>query len=248
MGQWSEVSISPSSNYTTLVRTVASSYGYGGGFGFSIGGQQNAGTDSLYDETLATISVPGMVMYDISAQEWYNISTKPISFYETAITGSTHYVPSFGSGGLLFLLGGEAVSGRVVLYPDTLPHSPFSFEEIYMFDPSTRQWLSQATTGDRPSGVNYLCATGVQGDDNTYEVSMWLEGMRISRLTRVWQDYCLRRKHRRCLAQLRLRLWRRLCSLPAIFPLDQARCHTKLLAKTPHLPCCRQSADGRCWG
>jgi hypothetical protein len=171
-GQWSEVSVSPSSNYTTLVRTVSSSYGYGGGFGFSIGGQQNAGTDSLYADNLATISAPGMVMYDISAQEWYNISTKAISFYETAITGTTHYVPSFGSAGLLFLLGGEAVSGRVVLYPDTLPHSPFSFEEIYMFDPSTRQWLSQTTTGDRPSGVNYLCATGLQGDDNTYEVCM----------------------------------------------------------------------------
>ncbi|KAK5165294.1 uncharacterized protein LTR77_009392 [Saxophila tyrrhenica] len=128
------------------------------------------GTDSLYDVNLVTISVPGMVMFDTFSQNWYNLSTDAISYFGTAVNGATHFVPSFGPKGLLFMLGGVSPSGRIVSWPDTFDHPGFPFDSLWMFDPWSQQWLSQSTSGQAPASVQYPCAVGLEGDDDTYEI------------------------------------------------------------------------------
>jgi hypothetical protein len=44
-GSWSLVVPAINSNFSTLSRVGSGVYGYGNGFGFSLGGRQNSGTD-----------------------------------------------------------------------------------------------------------------------------------------------------------------------------------------------------------
>jgi hypothetical protein len=39
-----------------------------------------------------------------------------------------------------------------------------------MYNVATQQWVSQATSGERPEPSRNLCAVGMLGDEDTYEV------------------------------------------------------------------------------
>ena len=157
-GSWSQVGAQPSSNFSDLVRTIDGTYTYGGGYGFALGGMENAATivDFFGPESWDT---PGMVMYDMSAHEWYNVSAEGYSRKGHSKKAAAHYVPGFGPAGLVFIFGGAGDDGN-----------PVASDPLSIFDPKSRQWSVQSTSGDKPRIAVSPCVVGVQGDNDTYEV------------------------------------------------------------------------------
>lgn len=155
-GDWSLIDHVASSNFSTLVRSYHGSYAYGNGLGFAVGGRENGATNNALPTT-ANLPVPGMVMYNISSQQWYNIS----GWSDSGISqdGAAHFVPSLGPAGLLFVFGGTVANG---LWPGT--------DKVSIFDPVSQQWSWQEVTGAKPSSVQSPCVVGAQGDNDTYEV------------------------------------------------------------------------------
>lgn len=99
----------------------------------------------------------------MSSQDWYNVSTKSISYDGTAAYGAAQFVPSFGPAGLLFVLGGSSGTDSSLQY--------FPLGNITMYEPISQTWVWQQATGDAPTpGADSTCVVGIEGDDDTYEV------------------------------------------------------------------------------
>ena len=158
-GDWSLVGPPASSNFTTLIRGYFGIYTSGGGLGFALGGIENTATNKAFEVNSGSFPIPGMVMYNITSQDWYNVSASGYSHDGVAMNGAAHFVPSFGPAGLLFVFGDSVANG-------TLPGT----DGVSIFDPISQQWSSQEVSGAKPSSVLSPCVVGAQGDNNTYEV------------------------------------------------------------------------------
>lgn len=154
-GHWSLMDPLASSNFNGLIRGYHGIYASSAGLGFALGGIENAATTN---ETGAS-RIPGMVMYNITSQNWYNVSASGYSPDGVAMDGAAQYVPSFGPAGLLFVFGGSLANK---IFPGT--------DEVSIFEPISQQWSSQEVSGAKPSPVLSPCVVGAQGDNNTYEV------------------------------------------------------------------------------
>ena len=224
-GGWSQILIPPASNFSTLSRTVAGAYGFGGDLGFAIGGWENGFTDGALRGDLTTYNAPDMVVYNMSSQIWYNVSTEAISYYRTAHLGTAQFVPSFGPAGLLFMLGGESTSGSSVRWPNSLPHQFFPLDSLSMYEPQSQTWLSQTTNGDIPSGVLSPCVVGIEGDEHTYEVKQARTGSYCANSSpalftdlHLWREWKLLQHSR-----VHRGKGRRLRPLSPVISLDEAR-------------------------
>ena len=160
-GDWSQVTEMPSSNLTSLERSYNGYYAFGGGLGFALGGYQNRATGVATD---ANIDTPGMVIYNFTSMEWFNVSITDYSSEGVAAAGAGHFVPGFGQAGLLFILAGEIGSNGSPFMP--------GLDSVFMFDPASRRWASQQTSGAVPMPVTNPCVVGVPGDNGTYEVNI----------------------------------------------------------------------------
>ena len=155
-GGWETVAPPQQSNFSLLSRSTSPLYASGNGLGFALGGTEDTQTNyGLYQ----SMDIQGLVMYNDSSQEWWNFSSKGYSYSGTATNGAGHFVPTFGPEGLLFLFGGYA-NGR-----------PAPFDYVYMFEPVLQQWRKQEVTGSPPPPVTVPCVVGLEGDNDTYEVS-----------------------------------------------------------------------------
>lgn len=164
-GHWAQSYVSPSSIFSSLSRVSSAIYAYGNGLGFALGGIQSLATgDTGFTEAYDTNLVPGMVIYDISNKEWYNVSAKDYTYSGFTLNGAGQFVPSFGPNGLFFVLGGTT---------GTSDNPQFAqFDYAWMYEPYSKKWLSQQTSGDIPTETTNQCVVGVQGDEGTYEVCM----------------------------------------------------------------------------
>ncbi|KAL6721484.1 hypothetical protein ACLMJK_000588 [Lecanora helva] len=160
-GTWSQLDSPSTSNFSTLVRSRAAITASGGELGFALGGVMSASTTSSIPSSW--VPVPGLVMYNMTSQEWYNISDIDYAYVGGAADGAAHFVPSFGYNGLLFIFGGTVANGT------TLP----STDSLWIFDPSTQRWSSQEVSGTKPSQAVSPCVVGAQGDNNTYEIFLY---------------------------------------------------------------------------
>ena len=157
-GNWSLVDTPAWSNFTTLIRGYKGIYTSGAGMGFALGGLENSATNNaIEDESSSQIS--GMVMYNITSGDWYNVSASGYTYDGVAQNGVAHFVPSFGPAGLLFVFGGRVANS---ILPGT--------DSVSIFDPISQQWSSQEVSGAKPSSALSPCVVGAQGDNNTYEV------------------------------------------------------------------------------
>lgn len=157
-GHWSIVDPLASSNFTGLIRGYNGIYASGAGLGFALGGLENRATTNGIGAS--TFRIPGMVMYNITSQAWYNVSAAGYSPDGIAIDGAAQFVPSFGPAGLLFVFGGSLDTN---IFPGT--------DKVSIFEPTSQQWSSQEVSGAKPSSVLSPCVVGAQGDSNTYEVT-----------------------------------------------------------------------------
>ena len=161
-GSWSLVGPPASSNFTTLIRGYKGLYTSDAGFGFALGGLESAATNSAVGFPTypgPTFPIPGMVMFNITSEDWYNVSASGYSYGGLAFAGAAQFVPSFGPAGLLLVFGGSVANS-------VLP----GFDAVSIFDPISQEWSSQEVTGAKPSPVLNPCVVGAQGDNGTYEV------------------------------------------------------------------------------
>ena len=112
-GAWSQVEQPASSNFTTLSRVQSAISASGGGLGFALGGLRNGATG--YPK--GTLDTPGMVIYNFTSRDWFNVSTTGYSYNGIAMDGAGIFVPSFGPAGLLFVLAGLIGSSGAVSLP-----------------------------------------------------------------------------------------------------------------------------------
>ncbi|KAG8531938.1 uncharacterized protein KY384_003574 [Bacidia gigantensis] len=163
-GIWSK-SVPPS-NFSTLVRLSTGLYASGLDLGFALGGCEAASTTSdLSQHPAGYIQLrPGLVMYNMSSQAWYNISSVGYSASGVALDGAAQFVPMFGMHGLLLIFGGTVDNGALA-----------GTESVPVFDPISQQWSIQRTTGTKPQAAKNPCVVGVPGDDGTYEI-FWYGG------------------------------------------------------------------------
>ena len=162
-GHWSQSYVSPSSNFTNVVRVTSAIQASGNNLGFALGGLQSDATGyNLFEYVGDNNFVPGMIMYNMSSQEWFNVSSKAYSYSQYATSGAAQFVPSFGPNGLLFVFGGLTGTPENKQY--------VQFDKAWMFDPISLQWASQQVTGDIPKETQNQCVVGAEGDDGTYEV------------------------------------------------------------------------------
>lgn len=147
LGDWSPITPPPDSNYTLLSKTTGSLQASYNGLSFVLGGY------------VSVVPISGMVMFNESTQQWWNLSSTGYSWQGEAVGGTAQFVPSFGPQGLLFVFGGSVNDVKV------------AFDYVFMFEPLSQQWRKQLTSGTPPSPVTLLWVVGVEGDDGTYEVS-----------------------------------------------------------------------------
>lgn len=160
-GSWSQITFQTSS-FLRLKRTYYCIYASTEGLGFALGGIIDSSTNSELEPGPQPGNVPGVVVFNSTSQEWYNVSTSGTRGYSLdgmADKGAAHFVPSFGPIGLLMIFGGEANDGDFA-----------SFDSVHMYEPLSQQWQSQFVTGDIPTVVEDPCVVGLAGDDGTYEV------------------------------------------------------------------------------
>ena len=71
---------------------------------------------------------PGLVTYDTTSKQWYNLSSSAYPPTSRVIDGVGQFVPQFGPQGLIFFLGGNddpLVSGGNLIEVSTLPLAGF---------------------------------------------------------------------------------------------------------------------------
>lgn len=168
-GSWKFEDLESSSQLTGLQRASAGAAATCYNTGFNLGGfytTQN-GTDIL---------VPGLLTYNMTSHAWANESATPFTDHGTSIGAEAVCLPAFGPRGLVLFLGGlTSVGDNWFDSLFTLSQSPgIAFDNLTMYDPFSRQWYWQTTTGSRPTPRHEFCAIGVQGPQNTYEMYKYL--------------------------------------------------------------------------
>jgi len=168
-GKWSlEVPSNPSV-FNGLIPAEFPSFATVNNTGIAIGGVASGWTQLYRDRNQA---IPGMLTYNFDTREWKNeTDSSPDQFtpIHSLTEARAEYVPTFGPGGLVFLMGGHK--------PDTdrepsAQNSPaLDFKNLTFFDPGARKTYYQQATGDiPPSPRSEFCSAGWQNTDGGYEI------------------------------------------------------------------------------
>lgn len=105
------------------------------------------------------IPTPGLVSYDFGNGVWANStagvdSVSPSGNFEF---GGMEFVSTFGPNGLVVIWGGET-SGDVIY---TLGAEMRPMDTVTLYDPVTRDWYTQQTSGTAPSPRSRFCSMHV---------------------------------------------------------------------------------------
>ena len=185
VGSWKQVPVLQTSNFSTkLDRVTRASYAYGNGLGFALGGMRSSYTEVSWfsDDGLAQ-ATPGLVVYNTTTQEWYNVTSTGRHGYSVSghvMDGVAHFVPSFGPAGILFVFGGIPSAEQMFNTGNLDDESFVTFAGAYMYEPTTQQWQTQLVTGENyPPGLANPCVVGIQGE-SSYEVRQFTSRLEMS--------------------------------------------------------------------
>ena len=106
---------------------------------------------------------PGLVTYDMDSSQWTNESSDALGY--TSYGGKAVCVPQLSKKGLLLFLGGvrHTPSGE-----NTKTYWPLN--NITLYNPATKEWYWQNTSGTAPTAREGFCSIGVQGPNQTFEM------------------------------------------------------------------------------
>lgn len=136
---------------------------FGSGNAYVLGGIENSESSLSTANLQGNVPLPGLVNFNMTTETFSNSTASGYSFNGTAEKGSLHYVPSFGPDGLCIVMGG-----------DDFWHPHFDslkdLETITIFDPSSKKWFNQTTTGNVPQARKEFCLAGIESNNATYEM------------------------------------------------------------------------------
>ncbi|PSR83356.1 hypothetical protein BD289DRAFT_370071 [Coniella lustricola] len=159
-GTWTNLNSTATSSISDGPRPYLGSIASGNGTGFFLGG--------LRDYTANDTSVPtsGLLSYDFASNTVSNTSVTGIASSGFTSHGRMHYVPNFGPAGVFISAGGryEDLTGETYMQ---------SLATIQIFDPATKTWYEQATTGDTPQTRVEFCMSGAPSTNDTYEIVVY---------------------------------------------------------------------------
>ncbi|KAK0623789.1 hypothetical protein B0T14DRAFT_517058 [Immersiella caudata] len=136
--------------------------------GFHLGGVAANTTDFGRNGT-NTRAIPGMVTFDMKTKTWFN-GTYAFSRFDTFWGSTGEYLPTFGPGGLIMVLGGHEVDPRTRFEPGV--HYPL--DTVTLIDPVSKKKYQQATTGDIPPTPRaFPCSAGFASSEGSYEIFMY---------------------------------------------------------------------------
>lgn len=164
-GFWSIKVPSNERAFNELVRPDGCAFTQSSQVGYCMGGLVTAQSNAT---VTSGIAVPGLVSMGMKSTVWTNTSTSGFGEFGTMVNGAAEFVP-FGPNGLIMLLGGA----QGPLDDFAASSTDIGFANITFYDPITRQWFSQGTTGQQPTGRQRFCSVGVQGPNNTYEIFLY---------------------------------------------------------------------------
>ena len=132
--------------------------------GFYIGGIGNNETDQRQQRES---SIPWIVTFDYKTRLWTNTSINDAFSLGSGFGGTAIFADEFGDSGMLLALGGVDYGIDTPVYSGYIGRS---FENVTIYDPTTKQWLWQTTSGDAPVPREGHCRVGVAGQSGTYEM------------------------------------------------------------------------------
>lgn len=160
-GSWSEDTPNNPTEFNELIRSEDGAFVSTPTAAFWIGGMASWSTHDIDVSRL----VPGMISFNFTTKSWKNESTTGLfSVNGTLARASAEYIPRFGPNGLVMLFGGAGDSR------ENVPQDYLSYQNLTFFDPVTRLWYWQTTTGNAPTNRTYSCTAGVEGKNGTYEI------------------------------------------------------------------------------
>ncbi|KAF5254883.1 hypothetical protein FANTH_379 [Fusarium anthophilum] len=167
-GRWSIHDPDDDTLFSSLYRSVRGAYTTCHGVGYHLGGYGERRTDERFtDGSYVERPLDGLLTYNITTQKWTNESTKALDY--VTWSGRATCIPSISSSGLLIFMGGAKVKT-----PSFRNESePVSFTNITIYDPSSKEWYYQQTSGVSPDPRVDFCSVGVQGRNNTYEIYIY---------------------------------------------------------------------------
>ena len=153
--------------FSGLTRASWGSGTHGGSTGgFYLGGWQGHWTSSKTPID-GYFSSTGVVFYNYTDVSWNNFTTDGLhdtGVYFGYAAGGTQYVPTYGTGGLLVILGGETF----------LDSSPYPWNNITVYDVASKKWYWQPTSGEAPTpGKRIFCNVGKESPNGTYEIFLY---------------------------------------------------------------------------
>jgi hypothetical protein len=113
-----------------------------------------------------TNPVAGLITYDATTQTWANDSTSPFSPY--FLFGEMACLAFNQGNGIVVFLGGFSVPQYLDLEYETPGKlQSLSLSNMTFYDPASKSWFWQTTTGGPPAGRGYFCAIAVQSTTST---------------------------------------------------------------------------------
>ncbi|KAM0331522.1 hypothetical protein ACHAQA_003199 [Verticillium albo-atrum] len=113
-----------------------------------------------------TADVPVLSSFNFGTQTWELHSEAPSSHIGSFWNATATFVPKYGQNGLMFILGGKSM-------PSLDERTYIDFRTVHFFDPVTKDWYSQKTTGPVPVGRDQPCLVGVSGANGTFDIFMY---------------------------------------------------------------------------
>ncbi|KAF4926614.1 Kelch repeat-containing protein [Colletotrichum viniferum] len=118
----------------------------------------------------ASQPVPGVISYNMTTKVCSNDTTPDFAAFSdhgTIVGGGTVYIPTFGSNGLIVVMGGVTFT----LEPSQkTPNGWMDFSNLTFYDPIAKDWYWQKTTGTPPTARRGFCYVGAEGQNGTYEI------------------------------------------------------------------------------
>ncbi|MCJ1462821.1 hypothetical protein MMC07_001424 [Pseudocyphellaria aurata] len=167
-GSWTEVIDSGSPVWDSISRPGSPMSAFGSDSAYVLGGFEDWATNSsITNHQEPAIGIPGLIQFNMTTKEFSNSTVSGYSLNGTAEKGEMHYVPSFGPEGLFVVMGGDDV-----WHPGSV-RGLRDLETVSIYDPSSRQWFNQTTTGNIPQARMEFCLAGLESNNGTYEILMY---------------------------------------------------------------------------
>jgi hypothetical protein len=177
-GSWSTESAGNPAVFDNLIRPAEGAYANSKDTGFWVGGWAGGWTDASLPGN-SGFSVPNIVSFNMTTKLWSNDSASAFTQFGTDVGGAVEFIEVFGPNGILLLLGGVAGVGAYKQNGAGM----LDFNNLTFYDPVSKEWYWQGTTGDVPPPRQSFCTVGLPGPNRTYEMLV-LSSIHSKRITR----------------------------------------------------------------